>query len=405
MKGFEGGGPEGQPREDRGVMTAEDLILRARGLSAAVAPDLPPEKEAGKTPEKAHVDALLAQMRRDGLLAAVVPETFGGPGLSVGDLARITFEIATQSGSAGLIYAMHISQAYAIVRHGRGAFFEALQRRMVTAQLLIASGTSEKGPGGDILRSICQVEPDGAGFKIIKESPNISYIDHADLILVSANHDQPRKRQVLVAADVSPADFIPGPEAGFLGMRGIQNRPWAFTARFGEAAIFPEDFGVIARRSMTPSIQIVWAAMWSGLAWSAIDKAKRFVTEEIEPGSEIAAVTGHELSRLIDRHHLINAMLRDAIAVFDAGDAGRMGRDMGFGLAAQINRLKIEASEMVVDIIARAMGLIGIRAYAMGGPYSLAAAMADALSAPVMVSNYRLAMNNAKVERFVDERL
>ena len=82
-----------------------------------------------------------------------------------------------------------------------------------------------------------------------------------------------------------------------------------------------------------------------------------------------------------------------------------MGRDMGFGLAAQINRLKIEASEMVVDIIARAMGLIGIRAYAIGKAYSLAAAMADALSAPVMVSNYRLAMNNAKVERFVDERL
>ena len=157
--------------------------------------------------EKAFADALLARMRADGLLSVVVPETFGGPGLGVGDVARITFEIARHSGSAGLIYAMHMSQALSVVRHGSGPFFEDFQRRMVRDAMLIASGTSEKGVGGDIFGSICTVEATDAPdvLTVSKESPNISYIDHADAILVSANRmdAKGRKRQLLIAAEAS----------------------------------------------------------------------------------------------------------------------------------------------------------------------------------------------------------
>lgn len=88
--------------------------------------------------DKDFADALLALARADGLLSVVVAPAHGGPGLGLGDTARITERIARQSGSVGLIYAMHMSQALSVVRHGRGAFFDDFQRRMVRDQILIA---------------------------------------------------------------------------------------------------------------------------------------------------------------------------------------------------------------------------------------------------------------------------
>lgn len=355
--------------------------------------------------DKAFTDALLAQMRADGLLSVSVPPAFGGPGLPLADIARITFNIARTNGSAGLIYSMHMSQAMSVTGHGTGDFFDDFQRRMVDEQILIASGTSEKGPGGDIFTSICNVEPleDGRA-RIVKESPNISYIDHAGAILVSANgiNDKGRKRQVLVVAEVDREAFTSGRETAFLGMRGILNRPWVFTVEFHAKAVFPEPLPAIARGTMTPVIQILWAALWSGLAWTALDRARAFVGKEIEAGAETTEVVRYELTRLIGRHHMMNSLIRNAI---NAYESRKNATDMGFALSAQINRLKIECSDLACQICQGAMMLIGIRGYAAGGPYSVAEVLADAMSAPIMVSNFRLAMNTAKIEHFVDESL
>lgn len=379
---------------------ARDFIGRAASLSQRIA------VKPGPGREREYCDALIAEMRRSELLAVSVPARLGGPGLDVAAIAAITHEIARQSGSAGLVYAMHMSQAYSLNVHAPATpWFDDLQRRMLADQLLIASGTSEKGPGGDILTSLCATEPDDDGrLKVAKESPNISYVDHADLILVTANHTREggRRKQVLIAAEVDRAAFEMGRDTALLGMRGILNGPWKFTIRFAPDAIFKADFGAIARQTMTPSIQIFWAALWSGIVWTALDRTRRFVAAEIDPASETGQVVQYELTRLIDRHHMMNAMIRQAVAAYETRE---QARDMGFGLSAQINRLKVNCSELAVSICVDALALVGLRGYATGGPYSLAEPLADILSGPIMVSNYRLSMNTAKIERFVEERL
>ena len=355
--------------------------------------------------EKAVADALLAQMRADGLLSVMVGEAFGGPGLSLTDTARITERIARVSGSAGLIYAMHMSQVLSVVRHGRGDFFEDFQRRMVRDQILIASGTSEKGPGGDIFTSICQVETAADGrLTGAKESPNISYLDHAGAILLTAMRPQPKgpARQVLIALEIRDVQIAVPYQGGFLGMRGILNQPVALTFSAPPEAVFPDLFAPIARRTMTPCIQILWAALWSGIAWAVLDKTKLFVHKEIGSDGEVAAIARHDLSALINRHYAMNAMIRDTISGYER-DTG-VGT-IGFGQAAQINRLKICCADWLNEICSGALRLIGIRGYATGGPYSLAEPLSDALSAPIMVSNTRLMMNTAAIEAYVDEAL
>ncbi len=360
--------------------------------------------------EKAFADLLLARMRETGLLSAAVPPEFGGPGLGLGAVARITERIARHSGSAGLIYAMHMSQVFSVVRHGSGAFFAALQERMVREQILIASGTSEKGPGGDIFTSLARVTPGPDGrLAGVKESPNISYLDQAGLILLTANmaadaagNPGGGDRQVLIALDMKDVQVEAPHRAGFLGMRGIVNQPARLTFSAPPEAVFPTPFAPIARRSMTPCIHVLWAAMWSGIAWGAIDKARTFLRQEIAAGGEAEALARHALSRIVNRHATLNALVRAAI---QACESDPTRGDIGLGAAARINRLKITGSELLVEICLEALKLIGIRAYAAGGPYSLAEAMADALSAPVMVSNTRLQMNTAAVEGFAEEAL
>ena len=351
---------------------------------------------------KAYTDALLAQMRRDKLLSVGVLPAHGGPGLALADIARITFEIARQDGSAGLIYAMHTSQALSLAHHGTGPYFDALRARMVRDQLLIASGTSEKGPGGDILTSLCEVEDAPAGqLQITKESPNISYIDHADLILVTAmsTNDKGRRTQVLVAAKVDRDHFSAPFQASFLGMSGILNCPWKFTVTYPPEATFDASFATIARQTMTPTIQVLWAALWSGIAHHALAKAREFVARELAPDDPATHMVRNDLTRLIGKHHMLNALISEAIRAYDAGNVA----DMGFALSARINRLKVEASDLAVQICQCALQIIGIRGYATGGPYSVATPLADILSAPIMVSNYRLSLNTMKIENYVDE--
>ncbi|WP_050526598.1 acyl-CoA dehydrogenase family protein [Pseudorhodobacter aquimaris] len=117
----------------------EPFIAAARNLSESCGV----KPENGQ--ERKFTDALLAQMRVDNLLSVAMSPQYGGPGLALADIARITFEIGKQDGSAGLIYAMHSSQALCVAHHGRGAYFNVLCARIVDDELLIASGTSEKG--------------------------------------------------------------------------------------------------------------------------------------------------------------------------------------------------------------------------------------------------------------------
>lgn len=381
------------------LCTTADFVGRAAALTD------PATLRRQPGDEKAFADALLVRMRAAELLSVPVPPAFGGPGLGLAETARITERIARQSGSAGLTYAMHMSQAFSVVRHGTGAFFEELQRRMVRDQIVIASGTSEKGPGGDIFTSLASVILTAEGrIAGSKESPNISYLDHAGIVLLTANMAQPKgpDRQVLIALNMADVEVASSHQAGFMGMRGILNQPVKLTFHAPPDAVFPAAFTQVARRTMIPFIHVLWAAVWSGIAWGMIEKARRFVRQEIAEGSEAATLARHTLSRIVNRHATLNALIRAAIAASEH-EPGK--GDIGLGASAQINRLKITGSELLIEIGVETLKLLGIRGYAAAGPYSVAEAFGDALSAPVMVSNTRLQMNTAAVESFADEAL
>lgn len=352
-------------------------------------------------------DALLKQMQRDRLVWAMAPVDRGGLGADLSETARITFQLSKISGSLGLMYAMHASQAYTLLRHGAGsAHLEALTDRLIADQALVASGTSEKGVGGDIFGSACSVEAHEDGtLSVSKDSPNISYLNHAGAVLVTAmqaDEKGGKARQVLIAAETARLDVAPGPEAQMMGMRGIHNQPYSFTAKFAPDAIFGQDYPRIAGQTMTPVIHVLWAALWSGLAAQALGKARAFAAKSSgsAEGDELMKV---ELSRLVNKHYTMNVLVRDAAVEFDPPASG--GAPLDLVRTANIKRLKVVCSELLQEICMGALGVIGFAAYAETGKFSLSEIIRDALSARVMISNNRLLLANSAIERFVDDAL
>ena len=132
------------------VLAAAERIALAADIAAVTAAQ-----------ERAKANAILDGLRSERVLSLLVPADLGGQGLGIASAARLVAAVATASGSAGLICAMHLGQVAALVRHGEGDAFAAFLRRLADRQILVASGTSEVGVGGDILKNICRTTPEG----------------------------------------------------------------------------------------------------------------------------------------------------------------------------------------------------------------------------------------------------
>ena len=358
--------------------------------------------------EKEFATDVLRQLVEDRLIAVVVPTTHGGQGLSVADAARITFNISRVSASAGMIYAMHMSQLLTTVRHANQTpFFDTFLEKVAREQMLLGSITTEAGVGGDIFGSICTIEEaDDGKLTLKKDCPIISYYDLTGAFLITANrlNDKGQKRQVLFVAEAVQIDCKSGPEMALTGLKGVVNKSYQIDCSFDEAAIFADDFPKCQRLTMTPTVNLLWSSVWSGIAWQALDKAKEYLAKQAPKETDVAPVMRYQLSRLVDKHYVMNAIIRDAIAEYES-DAAATDVTKGMGQSARNARLKVLCSELVNEITQGALSIIGIGGYALDGHYAMSEIVRDALSAPLQVSNYRLGIRNAKIERFIEEVL
>ena len=80
------------------------------------------------------------RLRAESLLSVLVPSELGGPGVTVGQVADIVFELGRHCASTAMIYAMHQIQVASLVRHGRSAFFRDYLADLGERQLLLAVG-------------------------------------------------------------------------------------------------------------------------------------------------------------------------------------------------------------------------------------------------------------------------
>src|ERR1700730_6913697 len=114
-----------------------DLTARARVAADIAAANAAPVDADARFPAEA-----FAEIRRQRLLGIQVPQTLGGEGANIAEIADVCYILGQACSSAALIYAMHQIKMACIVRHSRGsATHERILTRIAHDQLLMASST------------------------------------------------------------------------------------------------------------------------------------------------------------------------------------------------------------------------------------------------------------------------
>ena len=341
----------------------------------------------------------IGALRELQLLSAYVPRELGGIGLNIVQLAKICEVLAQYCGSTAMIFAMHQIQVGCIVRHARGsAYFEQYLRDLVAQQWLIASATTELGVGGDLRSSICAVEVEGNRFRLVKKAPVISYGQYADQILVTSRRapDAASSDQVQVLVRKEETQLEPLSTWDTLGFRGTCSLGFVLTSTGSSAQVLPVAFDAILSETMHPFSHIVWASLWLGIAADAVNRARAFVRGEARKNPQLPPASSLRLAEvdvvLNGMRNNVNAFTADYHRLLQEHDAEAF---KSFAFATRTNNLKLSSSQLIVDIVGRAMLICGINGYRNDSKFALGRHLRDAYGAALMVNNDRIMAHNA----------
>jgi acyl-CoA dehydrogenase len=371
-----------------------DAAARMRLVAAVAARNADAVDREGRFPAET-IDAL----KRERLLGIAIPVDHGGEAAGTALIAGLIVQLAQACGSSAMIYAMHQIKTSSFVMHGGASeWHRAYMRRIAAEQLLMASATTEAGIGGNLRNSLCAVEVENGRFALTKEATVISYGNYADAILATARRapDAASSDQIMVVIPNDASRTLERTSVwDTLGMRGTCSDGFHLEASGDAAQIFPKPFSEIAAQSMLASSHIYWAATWFGIAADAFNRAQAFVKAAARKQTDGSLPPG--ALRLAEAAALLQEMKGHLTAAIHRFDAARGDDDAlsSIGFAAEINALKVAASEKAGAVVRLAMLVNGILGYKNGTPFSVGRHLRDVTSAPVMISNDRILSNTA----------
>ncbi len=367
-------------------------------LVAQVAKDVAGPAAASVDAEARFPHEAFAALREIGAMSALVSVEEGGWGASLAEVGLATQELGRYCASTAMIFAMHHIQAACLVRHGRSPVFAELRRRLVEEQILLASATTELGIGGDVRTSSCSVERVGDRYRLEKNAPVISYAEHADAIFVTARAtpDSPPSDQSLVVCLKEDLQLEPTSVWDTLGFRGTCSPGFVLRSEGPISHVLDDPYGDMSARTMLPVSHSLWGHVWLGIADAAVDTARRFVRKAARSKPGTTPPGASRLVEVVGVHQQLAEVVHGAAARFDAvAQDDDVLTSVGFAIA--MNNVKITASTLVIDIVSRALLVVGIAGYREDGPFAMGRLLRDAYGGALMVNNDRIAGNTAQL--------
>lgn len=341
----------------------------------------------------------ITALRATGIFAAPIPVEYGGAGADPVELARGCWILGQHCSATASIVAMHHTQILSVVHHANGNLqLQDYLRRVAKENRLIASVTSEIGPGGDMRSSSCAVEMDGDIYTLTKKATTVSYGSYADDLMITArkNVGAASGDQVLVIAEKGQFTLQDPGVWDTLGMRGTCSPPATVLAHGAAWQVIPTPFADIATFTMVPTSHIFWSAWWFGLATDAVSKARELFRAKGRSNPGATPMGAHRVAdldaELQKMEYEVFGLAREYAQALAINDVQKL-TSLSFSL--RINTLKLNSSRAVVAIVSEALSVCGIQAYKNNGPFSLGRHLRDAHSSVMMVHNDRIQLTNA----------
>lgn len=292
---------------------------------------------------RAYPEAFVAELTRAGYLAALIPEEYGGAGLSIRDGALILETIHASGGSASAVHAqMYVMGT--VLRHGSEAQKREFLPRIATGELrLQAFGVTEPDAGSDTTQLKTTAVRKGDRYVVNGRKIFISRALQSDLMLLLAR--------------TTPLDEVKRRTDGlsvFLidirGLAGLEIRPLRMMMNHSTNALFFDDVeipadalvgeegkgfsyilsGMNAERVLVASESIGDGRFFTG-------RAVAYSSSRVVFGRPIGANQGVQFP--IARAHMnveAAALMRDkAAALYDAGEPCGAEANMAKFLAAE----------------------------------------------------------------------
>lgn len=358
--------------------------------AAAAAADV---DEKAKFPVEA-----VAALKEAKLLSCSLPRELGGRSTTITELAQISRSLGAACSSAGMVFAMHHTQALSLTHHAASGPVADLTASIAESESLLASATTEISTGGDVRSSTCAVEFQDGFISLRKNAPVISYGAEADYICATARRDvdSPPSDQVLVICPASDTVLEQIGTWDVLGFRGTCSPGYLLTTRTHASHVVPVDYATISSVTMLPSSHTLWASVWLGIADAALAKARAVTRAAARKSNGGVIPQSAKLADLFQVHQTFESLVSSGIQryeqILQSGTS-----DPGVSFAIAMNNLKLAASTAVLDVVVGALRLIGIDGYREDHPSSLGRLLRDAFAPQLMVSNDRIRASNAQL--------
>jgi len=175
--------------------------------------------------EKNHIpkEILFPKFRKMGLFGLIIPEAYGGKGLTTVQYLPILAELSKVSGAIRALIHVHLTAARAIVYFGREEQKEALLPRIATGDLSVAFGITEANSGSG-LDCKTTAAKQGNEYVLNGEKHLITNADFTKLIMVACYtgpRESGREAMSALLVDVDTPGFTNEPMPHLMGCKGL----------------------------------------------------------------------------------------------------------------------------------------------------------------------------------------
>jgi acyl-CoA dehydrogenase len=292
----------------------------------------------------AYPEAFVAALTDAGWLAALIPEAYGGGGLSLTEASVILEEINRSGANSGACHAqMYIMGA--LVRHGIEAQKQRYLPELAAGRLRLQSfAVTEPTTGTDTTQTRTMAVRRGDCYVVNGQKVWISRVQHSDLMLLLARTTP--LEEVKKKADGLSMFLVDLRDAE---RRGLTVRPIRNMVNHETNELFFEDFEIPADSLVGEegrgfryildgmnAERILIAAECIGDGYWFVDKARRYGGERVVFGRPIAQNQGVQfpLARAYANVRAADLMRYEAARLFDAGQPVGAEANMAKLLAA-----------------------------------------------------------------------
>jgi acyl-CoA dehydrogenase len=330
---------------DSDIQQPADDLAQIRESVRALCARFPGEYWRGLDRERGYPGEFVAALTQAGFLAALIPEEFGGSGLSMTAAAAIMEEIQASGCNSAACHAQMYTMG-TVLRHGSAAQKARWLPGIAAGELrLQAFGVTEPTSGSDTLDLRTTAVREGDHYIINGQKIWTSRAEHSDLLLLLARttpREQAKKRTEGLSVFLVDMRLAQGTGISVNPIRTMMNH--ATTELFfddlhvpAENLIGEEGQGFRYILSGMNAERILIAAECVGDAKWFIAKASAYAKERVVFGRPIGQNQGVQfpIARSYSQMRAAELMVREAAAVYEAG------RDCG----AEANMAKLLAAD------------------------------------------------------------